>query len=92
MMPVVEVKEIDARLPIADQQYVAITFENHALVVDAIKGTTRVIPLDDKNLTGEARQAAILDSAKVTAQVAGFSRVYVLRYDLKPNEIRIFVP
>lgn len=86
----IQVKEIDARQPIADARYVAVMFENQALVVDAVRGTTQLVPLlvplDDKNLTGEARRIAIIESACREALFSGISVVYTLKYDIKPGD------
>jgi hypothetical protein len=86
----IQVREIDARQPIADARYVAVMFENQALVVDAVRGSTQLVPLlvplDDKNLTGDERRTAIIESACREALFSGISVVYVLNYDIKPGD------
>jgi hypothetical protein len=89
---VVEVREIDARQRIADERYLAIVFENHAMIVDAKKGSTRIIPLDDKGLTGVERTMALITSAKQTAALMDVPVVYLLRYPWTPNDPHIVLP
>jgi hypothetical protein len=92
----VAVKEIDARQRINDANYLAVMFESQALVVNAVKGSTQLVPLlippDEQKLTGDARRQAIIESARREAMFSNIPVVYLLRYDIPPGPASLIVP
>jgi hypothetical protein len=76
----VDVKVIDATERVHDRRYLMIVYEDHGMVVDADKGSTAIVALDDGNLAGPDREAAILEGAKRAAERLKIPVVYVVDY------------
>jgi hypothetical protein len=75
-----EVKVIDATEQVFDRHYLMIVYDDHGMVVDADKGATEIFALDDGELAGTDREAAILDGAVRAADRLNIPVVYVVDY------------
>ena len=76
----VDVKVIPATERAFERHYLMIVHEDHGMIVDADKGSTTLIPLDDGELTGPDRESAILEGAKRAAEELEIPVVYVVDY------------
>ena len=76
----VDVKVIRPTERIVDRKYLLIVYEDHAMIVDADKGSTRIVPLDARWSTGPDRAAAIVDSAVRLATTEQIPVVYQMDY------------
>lgn len=82
-----EVKYAGGTEHIRDRLYLVMVFDGQGLIVDAARGATRLVPLDDGGAEGEARHSALLDSARAAADDAGVPVVYVLDHgDWRPGD------
>lgn len=82
-----EVKHAGGTEQIRDRLYLVMVFDGQGLIVDAARGATRLVPLDDGGAEGEARHSALLDSARAAADDAGVPVVYVLDHgDWRPGD------
>ena len=75
----IEVKYVDRNADIWDQRYLIVLFGAQGFLVDHIAGRTSTVMLDDRGQAGEARDAAIVESAKVIATRERLSRVYLVK-------------
>ena len=75
--PVV-VRYVASGQDISDTRFLVILFEARGFLFDRIRGTTQTIDLD-VSTSGEDRQAAIVESAKLAAHRTGLTVVYFVR-------------
>lgn len=78
----VEVKTIRATERVSDPLYLMIVYGDHAMIVDAAKGSTRIVPLplSDRALSGPDSQAAVIDVAVQVAETYRIPVVYRVEY------------
>jgi len=90
----VEVKVIHPADRIADRQYLMVVYDDHAMIVDYDKGSTRIEPLDGRAAPGSDRSEVVLESAKRKAEAENIPFVYVVDYSppSRPEDEASLVP
>jgi hypothetical protein len=88
----VDVKVIGPTERIVDRKYLLIVYEDHAMIVDADKGSTRIVPLDARWMTGPDRATAIIDSARRVAEIEKIPVVYRIDYPPQSGSESIQLP
>lgn len=83
----VEVITVPPTLHIDDRRYVTVVYDDHAMIVDADKGSTRIVPLEAEWDDDEQRASALLQSATQLAEAEGAPVVYLIDYSqVKPGD------
>lgn len=78
----VDVRVIAATERAPDRHYMMIVHEDRGMIVDADRGSTDLVELDDdeEHEAGTDRQAAILEGAKRVAEQLRIPVIYLLDY------------
>jgi hypothetical protein len=77
----VDVRVIPATERAPDRHYMMIVHEDRGMIVDADRGSTDLVELDEEeHETGTDRQAAILEGAKRVAEQLRIPVIYLLDY------------
>lgn len=76
----VEVKVIHPADRIDERRYLMVVYEDHAMIVDYDKGSTRIEPLEGRWAASADRAEVVLESAKRKAEAENIPFVYVIDY------------
>ena len=78
----VEVKVIRSNERVSDPLYLMIVYGDHAMIVDAAKGSTKIVPLplSDRTLSGAESHAAAIECALKVAEIWKIPVVYTVEY------------
>jgi len=82
----VEVKIIGPADRVLDRRYLMVIYGDHAMIVDADKGATRIVPLDGSPSPHGHDPAALLESAKRKAENEAIAVVYVIDHAQLPQQ------
>jgi hypothetical protein len=84
----VDVKVVRPTDRIVDRRYLMVVHGNHAMIVDADHGTTRIVPLDPRSSPTDAQPSdAVLQSAARLAQLEKIPVIYLVDYtQLRPGD------